>query len=608
MIKNTLVFIKERDFKSTLLILLSGCLLSFSQQPLTMLLVLLMSCYTYKKGILHYLLFTIALCSGGVLNNPLAIIYFVFALFDFICLKGYALLKLDAMHLMKYWNSAILLLVVYLLKEDVNTVLVLAASYFTLHFFFEQYEQQGKQQSVLYFVLIATTYLLLRQYQVVFEGYYTIICLCLCAYVLPFEICLITYLYFALLQMDPIYLFTLLFINAHKQQSYAYTFFVFFLLLYQINTYTILFIANCLFFALFVYRENEDFMEKSALIEKGHQLYMEQSFYRQLMNYSSVFYDLAKYYVDSNPLQSQMLELMGDALEYNAKVSKHYCHQRETLQKRIVQTLKGYKFQLCKCVTQEDEDKVHIELELQYLYDKELEEVIIPLLEKISGVQLRVVKKATFPLQKDKVKIVLESKEYLQIQTYGKSMHIKEVSGDSFQSFHLHDHVVCMLSDGMGQGSSASKSSSLLIQIMEAMMRCQIPQVECIKMINLFMRSDVFATLDVLSFDRKANMAYLSKSASAPTYLYRHGHLYEMNAHSLPIGIIDNIKADVYEIAFQKEDVFIMASDGVSKEEVEKWVALKRCSNVKNEGINLMNILNDKKRSDDSTVLLAKVC
>ena len=50
-----------------------------------------------------------------------------------------------------------------------------------------------------------------------------------------------------------------------------------------------------------------------------------------------------------------------------------------------------------------------------------------------------------------------------------------------------------------------------------------------------------------------------------------------------------------------------MCSDGVEKEEIYKWKALNRCSAIKNEGLNLLNIIKDKKRRDDSTILLAKI-
>lgn len=609
MMKNTLVFFKERDISSCFMLLLTGFLIAGSHQLITLIFVLLMSCYSYHKGMIQYLVYVISICLGSIVfRNTSGIIYLTFVAFDFICMKGYSLVKLDATNLMKYWNTAILLLTSYLLYENVNTSIILGAGCFVLHHFFDQYESEGKYlKSAVYFVLSASIYILLSQYQVGYQEYYTIFFLCLSAYFLPFEICCLLFLYFLFLDIDAVYLLFLLFINYHKEKRYLYSFFAMFLLLYNSGMYTLIFVSSCLFLGLFNYRENNAFMQETQLIEKNHQLYMEHSFYRQLMNYSSVFYDLSKYYSDINEMEAQMLELMGDALEYNAKVSRHYCHQKEEMNKRISEMLKGYKFQLLACESYEDENKIQIHLDLMYLYDKELEEVIIPLLEKVSNTRLRVVKKNTYPLQKDRIKIILESLEYLQINTYGKSLHVREISGDSYQTFHMQDNVVCMLSDGMGQGNRAQKTSSLLIQIMEAMMRCQIPQVECIKMINYFMRSDVFATLDVLSFDRKANMAYLSKSASAPTYLYRENELYEMNAHSLPIGIVDNIKADVYEIAFKKNDIFIMASDGVSKSEIEKWVNLKRCTNVKNEGINMMNILSDKKRNDDSTILMAKV-
>lgn len=136
MMKNTLVFFKERDISSCFMLLLTGFLIAGSHQLITLIFVLLMSCYSYHKGMIQYLVYVISICLSSLLfRNTSGIIYLTFVAFDFICMKGYSLVKLDATKLMKYWNTAILLLTSYLLYENVNTSIILGASCFVLHHF-----------------------------------------------------------------------------------------------------------------------------------------------------------------------------------------------------------------------------------------------------------------------------------------------------------------------------------------------------------------------------------------------------------------------------------------------------------------------------------------
>ena len=68
-----------------------------------------------------------------------------------------------------------------------------------------------------------------------------------------------------------------------------------------------------------------------------------------------------------------------------------------------------------------------------------------------------------------------------------------------------------------------------------------------------------------------------------------------------------NYLNDSIEFDVKKGDIFIMCSDGVEKEEIEKWMNLRRCSAIKNEGLNLMQFIKAKKRKDDATILMAKI-
>lgn len=603
MMKQALLVIKEKEVTYTLFVFSLGLLFALQKDILSFPFLLLSAVLIYQKDATHYLLFgSVVLLGGLLIHNAMVIIAIVFLLFDFCCFKGYDVLKLDVFPYMKYWNTVLLFLSSYWLTRDINMALCYAGGCFFLHECSNRKEKEG-----LFVSFLVGCYLLYVMLQLPYLEYIQILVLCISAFLFSPTLCFGFVLYFYWQNIAPLYLLYFLFLSYEKQKRWLYSFGAILLLFYDSSFFGLYVATLILLFGMNSYHEDSIFMKETEDALKQHEIYQQHSFYRQLLNYSSVFYDLSRYYEDSNRMQASLLHLMGDALEHNARLSKRYFYQKEELEEQLTNLLKGYQFQLEKCQCQRDKKKLRIEMELQHLYENELEDVILPLVSKSSGCKMHIQQVNHYPLQKERLYVVLESDAYRMVETYGASLHVKEVCGDSFHSFQWMDHTICLLSDGMGCGEKAKKASQLLVNIMETMLRCQIPLYECVDQLNRFLRSDVFATLDVLSFDRKNAKAYLSKSASAPTYLYRKNELYEMNAHSLPIGIIDNVKADVYEIEFQEGDIFLMVSDGVEKEEVEKWCALKRCSAVKNEGLNMMNILRCKKRSDDSTILMAKI-
>lgn len=610
MIKNTMVLKKGKMDISYGYYLLVGALLGACPIEFAIAIALLNLCVAYQKDIFAYLLFSVSLCiCVASINTEYILLYGVFIVLAWGCMKGLSFLKLEVENNMTLWNVLFASLGTYYATKNVEQTLLISVFTFVIHYFyFSSLQMKAKQhQLIMLFSLLSIAYLLVVAYAPEYSFYGSLLYVIAIAYTMPFNICFFVCLYFSINTVPIPYLAFLLWINHNDSKRLMYSLCAWLFLLMEFNASAIVFAFVCSLAGMFSLQEEEVFMQTSQKVERNHELYMQQSFYKQLVHYSSIFYDLAKYYED-RPQQSQALMLMGEALEYNAKVSKNYFSVKEEMSERIIQTLKGYHFSILDCHYQEEEDKVSVSMTLENIYKNEMEEVILPLLEKVTQTRLQVAKKIPVLFHKERVHLVFENEAYLQVETYGASKKAHtSVSGDSFHTFQLEQGLVCMLSDGMGQGEKAQRISALLIKMMETMLRCDIPQVESVKLINQFLRSDMYATLDVLSFDRKKNKVYLSKSASAPTYLIREGELFEMSAHSLPIGIVDNIQANVFELAFMSRDIFIMTSDGVQKNEIEKWLQLKRCNHVKNEGLNLMNIINQTTRMDDSTIFMVKV-
>lgn len=609
MIKNTISLSREKQIEWQMFPqILMGALYGICADERILVFVILYLFHIYSKGKGSYIIFTTILTlTAFIVSFENGLLYLMACtIFAFIAMvyerMHWPLIK----HLFLY-NTLITFLVGFLLYQSSVVTYSLCAMSLVLGYSYGYLLKENLETKKWVFVFISTIYLLLLPLFPAYNIYLQLGYITLCAYLLPMNLSIFVLLYFTILGLDPLYAIYLLLIAYNRTQRMFLSLFSWIGVVLSFELYNVFFATICSILGMLSYEQDDTFMQSSMLIEKEHRLYMEHSFYRQIVNYAGVFYNLAKYYGDRNEELSEMLERMGEAMEQNARLSKQYFYKRTSIQNRIEETLNGYHFSVKECKVQEEKDHMLIHLEIDNLFEGEMEEVILPLLEKLCENSLRIALFTPYPLQKGKYSVVIESSTYATVSTYGNSVHVHEVSGDSYHFFEVEESVVLMLSDGMGQGIKAQRTSSILIQIMEALLRCQIPQRECIKMMNLFLRSDMYATLDVLTIDRRSQKAFLSKAASAPTYLLRQGELYEMNAHSLPIGIVDHIQADVYEIPFEKGDVFIMCSDGVEKNEIEKWQNLRRCTMVKNEGLNLLNIIKEKKRIDDSTIVMAKI-
>ena len=108
------------------------------------------------------------------------------------------------------------------------------------------------------------------------------------------------------------------------------------------------------------------------------------------------------------------------------------------------------------------------------------------------------------------------------IEAYGDSIRNSYTgNGDSYSIFRFRQSMICMISDGMGNGENAARSSRLITSLFQRMIISGIPQDSAIRCINKLIQSDTYATLDVICINRSSGMAYISKSAACPTFLLR---------------------------------------------------------------------------------------
>ena len=228
----------------------------------------------------------------------------------------------------------------------------------------------------------------------------------------------------------------------------------------------------------------------------------------------------------------------------------------------------------------------------------------------------------------DMCKFSYMSKDKLNLQI-GIAKSTKDgspVSGDTSTQIRLEDgKYLIALSDGMGSGPEARKSSKIAIKMLERLLTSGFKKDTSIKLINSTLAStmkeeDMYATLDVAILDLYAENMEFVKNGACPTYVKRNKDVQILKSISMPTGILDNIELIEYDKDIQKNDIIIMCSDGIIEsnedyqnkelwlkyllEEINTEDVQKIADIIISEAID-----NDfGKEKDDMTVIVAKVC
>lgn len=142
------------------------------------------------------------------------------------------------------------------------------------------------------------------------------------------------------------------------------------------------------------------------------------------------------------------------------------------------------------------------------------------------------------------------------------------ISGDTTLQTRLEDgKYLLAISDGMGSGPDARKSSKIAIKMLERMLQSGFNNDTALKLINTTISAntdeDMYATLDVSIIDLfKGNMKFI-KNGACPTFIKRKEQVQILKSVTLPTGILNNIDLVEYNYDLQDGDIILMCSDGI---------------------------------------------
>lgn len=198
------------------------------------------------------------------------------------------------------------------------------------------------------------------------------------------------------------------------------------------------------------------------------------------------------------------------------------------------------------------------------------------------------------------------------------------ISGDTFIHTKLRDgKFMIALSDGMGSGENAKKSSSTVIKMLERLLTTGFDKDVSIELINsavkLNSNEETYATIDLSVIDTVNGEIEFVKNGAVPTFIKNRNEVEIVKSIELPAGIVDNIDLVVYNKVLKENDIIVMITDGIleSYEDLankEIWVK----DFLENVGTDDIKEISDRLieaaidngdgiAKDDMTVLVAKV-
>ncbi len=242
---------------------------------------------------------------------------------------------------------------------------------------------------------------------------------------------------------------------------------------------------------------------------------------------------------------------------------------------QIVQLLKQKEILVQEIqIHKKENDRYRIELYIEKTAKKDIEETIINICKKILNENVIIQNQQEIKNENTiKYEILSDDKYLLDI---GHSIAIKDhmsVSGDSILQTKLKDgKYLIAISDGMGSGPEARKSSKIVISMLKRLLNSGFEKENSVNLINsnlLNVSEDVFATLDIAIVDLyKGNVEFI-KNGACPTYLKNNRKIQIIKSLTLPTGVIKEASTDVFDKDIENNDIMVMCSDGILDSNVE---------------------------------------
>ncbi len=187
----------------------------------------------------------------------------------------------------------------------------------------------------------------------------------------------------------------------------------------------------------------------------------------------------------------------------------------------------------------------------------------------VSATLNKIMKLESYTCNKNKYTLKLKEMERLTVTVGCVSIPKKgeNICGDNFAYGKINGNkYMTILSDGMGCGEMASGQSSTATELMRQFTSAGFNKTNSVAMINsalMLKNPECFATIDAVIIDLFTGKTEFIKAGANTTYIKSGKYIKKISSSSLPVGIINNTKAETFEYKVKNGDIIIMISDGV---------------------------------------------
>ncbi len=198
------------------------------------------------------------------------------------------------------------------------------------------------------------------------------------------------------------------------------------------------------------------------------------------------------------------------------------------------------------------------------------------------------------------------------------------ISGDSTIQTKLDDgKYLVAISDGMGSGPEARKSSKIAIKMLERLLKSGFNNDTALKLINSTISAntddDMYATLDANILDLYSGNMKFIKNGACPTFIKRKENVEILKAVALPTGILNNVDLVEYNYDLQDGDIILMCSDGILDSVTQYknkslWIEEMLCNIEADNCQRIADVIMQEaidndfgKEKDDMTIIVCKI-
>ncbi len=216
------------------------------------------------------------------------------------------------------------------------------------------------------------------------------------------------------------------------------------------------------------------------------------------------------------------------------------------------------------------ENRYIIEMYLSENIEKSKIELIEKILTKALGEKIVLNQEATVG---KKLEFISEDKYVMALGIANKTKTKSDISGDSTLTIRLKDgKYLIAISDGMGSGKEAKKSSTEALQLLENLLLSGFDKNISLELINnslINRNKESYASLDIAIVDLYMGNVEFIKSAACPTYIKQGKRVQMVKSNSLPTGILEGSKIQTFDKDIEQGDIMVFCSDGVLDSNVE---------------------------------------